>query len=127
MATAIIAGIAAYGAAAGSATFAAYAVAIGVAAAAGTVMMEQMMKPDAPDTPGAVQLGDKGTPIDKSTAQQDAEVGKLKLGEADDKKKRKKGKAAYKVELDEKKKAEGDTGAATGVQVQAPKDVGVQL
>lgn len=127
MATAIIAGIAAFSAAGGVAA-GATAIALGVAATAATMLMEKAMTPDEPDTQAAVQLGDKGTPIDKTQAQEQADVGKLKLGEDDKKGKRKKGKAAFKIELD-KKKAEGesDSAADTGVQVKAPKETGVQL
>lgn len=122
----IAAGIAAFSAAGGVAA-GATAIAVGAAAMAGTMMLEQIMKPDMPDTKQAVQLGDKATPIDKSQAQAEKQVGKLKLGEAEDKKNRKKGKAAFKNELDKKEKKTDDKTPATGVQVKAPKQTGVQL
>ena len=125
MATAIIAGIAMYGAAAGAGVAVTTAVALGAAAAAATMLMEQAMTPDAPSQ-AAVSIGDKGTPIDKTRMQEEAEVGKLKLGEDDKKKKRKRGKAAFKIELDKQADAAGE-GGDTGVQVAKPKDLGVQL
>lgn len=105
----------------------------GVIMMAATLVMNEVMAPKPPDTSKAVQLGDQGTPIDKSQAQKEADVGKLQLGEDDKKNKRKKGKDAFKIELDKQKKAEGaDANAKTGVQVAKtqdtkPKTTGVQL
>lgn len=123
---AIIIGIAAFGAAGGVAA-GGTAIAIGAAAAAGSMLLEQALAPDAPDAKAPVQIGDKGTPIDKSAMQKEADVGKLKLGEDDKKNKRKKGKAAFKIELDKKAKEGGEQAVSQGVQVKAPKETGVQL
>lgn len=81
-----------------------------------------------PDT--QVQIGDTASPIDKTAMQQDAELGKLELGEDEmGKKKRKKGKAAFKIALaEEDKKKKEDTGSPqTGVQVAKPEALGAQL
>lgn len=133
MASAIMAGIAVYGAASGAVVAgvtisAAGAAAIGAAAALGMMAMENSMRPDSPsESSKPVSIGDKAQPIDKTRIQEEADVGKLKLGEDDAKAKRKKGKAAFKIELDKKAAESGDTGPNTGVQVAAPKDLGVQL
>lgn len=76
-----------------------------------------------------VNVGDGANPIDKTTMQKDAEIGKLQLGEDDmDKSKRKKGKAQFKIALaEDAKKDTGGGGPSTGVQVAKPKDVGAQL
>lgn len=124
MAFSIIAGIAAFSAAGGAAA-GATAIALGAAAAAGTMLLESALAPDAPEQQ-PVQLGTTATPIDKSQGQEQADAAKLKVGEEEDvKKKRKKGKAAFKVELD--KQDSGEEPAATGVQVDVPKETGVQL
>jgi len=99
------------------------AIGLGIAAAGMTMLAEKEMASGPDEKP--VTLGDRGTPIDKTQAQEKAEVGKLKLGEDDKKKKRKKGKAAFKIELDKQKAEGGDEG--TGVQVTAPKSTGIQL
>jgi hypothetical protein len=129
MATAIIAGIAAFSAAGGVAA-GMTAVAWGAAAAAGSMILEQAMTPDMDmDTSEqAVSLDSRGTPIDKSTVQKESDLGKLKLGEDDKKKKRKKGKAAFKIELDEKKQADtAATESNVGVQTNTPEQQGIQL
>ncbi len=64
--------------------------------------------------------------IDKGSIQQEAQLGKLELGEsAKDKKKRKKGKAAFKIALDTP--AGAATNDATGVQLPTDTTPGVQI
>jgi hypothetical protein len=123
MATALMAGLATYGAAYGTTTT---VVAIGLAAAAtaATIIAEKAMAPNQPDQAQVTQLGDRATQIDKTALQKQAELPELDLGESDRaKRNRKKGKAALKIELD-KAKAAPDT---TGVQLPSAKDTGVQL
>ena len=77
------------------------------------------MRPDKPDQPGQF-----ATPIDKTQLQKEAEIGKLQLGEAAEKKrKRRKGKAAFKIELD---KADIDAGP-DAVTAPEAKTAGLQL
>lgn len=135
MATIIIAGLAAAGSSAlagftiGSLGVAASAAVVGVAAAgaayyASTVMDD--MFSNQPGGAGVVQLGDQATPIDKTAVQKQAET-KIEIGEDENaRKKRSKGKAAYKIALD---KAATDAVPAPAVGVQAPTatDTGVQL
>lgn len=90
MATALIAGLSAIGSFA--AANAGALIMAGITAAATLAL-----KPDAPDMPGT-----QATPMDKTQLQKEAELGKLQLGEeAEDKRKRRKGKAAFKIEKDE--------------------------
>lgn len=126
MATAVLVGVSAFSAAGGVAAGAS-AVAWGVAAAAGMAMLEQAMQPDLDTTQQPVSLGSQGQAIDKTSMQREAELGKLKLGEDDAAEGRKKGKAAFKIELDEQQKAEGAEAPAQGVQVQSPEQQGVQI
>jgi len=77
-----------------------------------------------------IEIGNTANPIDKTSMQNDSELGKLQLGEEEmDKAKRKKGKAAFKIALaeDEKKKEGAGGESATGVQVAKPDAVGAQL
>lgn len=127
MATAIVAGIAAFGAVAGSVTTAT-AVGIGLVAAGAVAAADHFLTPDQPDyKEQQVQLGDSAQHIDKGAMQMEAEEGRLNLGEdATKKKKRAKGKAAFKIDLDTKDlKASGGDG--TGIQVKKPEQLGVQL
>ena len=128
MATAVMAGVAVFSAAGGVAA-GTTAVAWGMAAAAGMAILDRAMQPDAPDSPtsGPVTLGDKGTNIDKSRMQDEADIGKLKLGEDDEKKKRKKGKAAFKIELDKQNQEQQGQVPESGVQVNTPEQQGVHI
>jgi len=123
------AGIAAYTAAAGAGITAAGAIAIGVAATAASMLLEQGMAMHGKE--GAKAIDDsgadmKGTPIDKTKMQEESELGKLQLGEDNKKDKRKRGKAAFKIDLDKEKQSTGET-PQTGVQVNIPSGSGVQL
>lgn len=108
-----------------------YGAAIGAVVSIATTAYSASQQPDGgssiPDQ--QIQLGESATPIDKTALQKDSELGRLDLGEDEmDKKKRKKGKAAFKIALDEKAKAKDDTGQpATGVQVAKPEATGAQL
>lgn len=130
MGTAIAAGLTYFGVSAVTAAAIGSTVVTVAAYAAVAYAGMELMAPDSPEAGGEqTQLGDKGMSIDKTQMQATSEIGKLELGEsAKDKKKRKKGKAAFKIALDkEKEAAAGDTGTSTGVQVQQPKTLGVQL
>jgi hypothetical protein len=133
MATAIIVGVLAAGASAGAGftvgalSVAATAAVVGVAAAGMTAYAEKQMDAmTAGDLgPGQVQLGDKAQAIDKTTLQKQADT-KIQLGEDEsERKKRGRGKAAYKIELD--KKAAAEPAPTTGVQAPTESDTGVQL
>lgn len=127
MATAVIAGIVAYGAAAGAGgAIAGYAVAIGITAAAATAYTEnEAKKAEERARDSQVQLGDQGSTIDKSALQKEAQIGDLELGEDDTKTKRKKGKAKFKIALDEKA-ADLAANPSPGIQISSGSE-GVQL
>jgi len=128
MASAVIAGIAAYSYV-GTTAFYAYAAVAAVAAAGATYAVEQSMKPDTQGVSSqVVTLGDKGTAIDKSALQQQGDAAKLALGEdAKDKAKRKKGKAGFKIALDQAAAETTDKPIETGLTVKNDKSLGVQL
>lgn len=124
MATAVMAGIAAYGALAGTTIAVNTAIALSVAAAAAAAIAEKAMAPDAPDQTTSVESN--AQQIDKTALQQEGKVGELQLGAtAKEKAERKRGKAAFKIELD-KKDQEVQPSESGGVQVKKS-DLGVQL
>ncbi len=109
-----------------------YGAAIGAVASVASTAYQLTQDPAGMDMPTeVVDTKTHGTPIDKTSMQADAELGKLQLGEDEmDKSKRKKGKAAFKIALaeEEDKKKKGDSGTPeTGVQVAKPENTGAQL
>lgn len=108
-----------------------YGAAIGAVASVASTAYTMTQSPDGMEMPeqAPIQIGDTANPIDKTRLQEDSELGKLSLGEDEmDKKKRKKGKAAFKIALAEDEKKKGESGAPeTGVQVVKPEQTGAQL
>ena len=135
MAIGLIAGAAIYSAAAGTvvagvtitaAGAAALAVAGGVAVAyAANAAMDAIGSMGGGGTE-IVQLGAEAQPIDKTRMQEEAEQKPLKLGDDDEADKRRKGKAAYKIELDKDAAGAVAPPPETGAQVAAVTP-GVQL
>ena len=120
MASALVAGVAIFAGVSGTVGVTA-ALTIGLAAAAATAVMEDSMSPDSPTQLGA---DTKAQGIDKTALQQEAELGALSLGESREAD-RKKGKARWKIALDEEK--ESGEAIDTGVQLPTKGDEGVQL
>lgn len=108
-----------------------YGAAIAAVASVASTAYQLTQSPDSMDTPDTViDMNSNANPIDKTSMQKDAELGKLQLGEDEmDKRKRKKGKAAFKIALAEEEKKKSGDGAEpkTGVQVAKPEATGAQL
>jgi hypothetical protein len=94
-------------------------VAVGLGAMATDYFMADMMSPEMPDA-APQQLA----PIDKTALQKEGDLGKLRLGENDKKKKRAKGKKQFKIDLDSPKSDGITESAATAPK---PEQTGVQL
>lgn len=135
MAIGLIAGMAIYGAAAGT-VVAGVTITAGAAAAMAVVggaavayasnkFMDSMAAGGGGGT-SIVQLGDKAQPIDKTKMAEASEQKPLNIGEDEDAKKRAKGKAAFKIDLDAKDTATEAPAPDTGAQV-AKVETGVQL
>lgn len=121
MATAVIAGLSVSGYAVGAGATASAAIAIGMAAATATTIAEKSIEAHGQLPEEKLDLSvDEMAPIDKRTIQEKAKVPELQLGESvDEKIKRKTGKEEFKVDLDDSE--------PLGIQLDIPKDTGVQL
>ena len=118
----------AYAGAAGAGYAASTAVALAVVAAGATAIAEDQRQQELADMESQqVQLGDQAAIFDKGAAQDKADLADLKVGEDDSKGKRKRGKAAFKIELDKAQKDKAEAQAGQGAQVSRPDQVGVQL
>jgi hypothetical protein len=102
----------------------AIAAAATVAASAASIYMMSQQDIGGQHLPPATPHTQTAT-IDKTQMQDQADKGKLQLGENDLKKKRKKGKAAFEIAL--KKQDSANAASDTGVQTKKPAQLGVQL
>jgi hypothetical protein len=130
MATAAGAGVMAYVGATGAGYATSTAVALAVLAAGATYVAEEQQKKQMEDMRNQqqIQLGMTGTPFEKTTPQEKADIAELDVGEDEGKKaKRKRGKAAFKIELSKEARKKAEAQAEQGIQVSRPEDVGVQL